>query len=462
MTSISVWIDCGLSLSLPWIKSRPDLLMDTTAQLLHRTAVDAAIQIDPANRLFRVARSCYTDPALFETEMDVIFGRCWLYVGHDSELERPNDFLTRRVARRPVIFLRDSAGRVRCFLNVCPHRGAEICRQRKGNSRGFSCIYHGWGFDNSGQNRKVAEEYLYAPGVKTSGQADLVPVPRFEQYRGFWFLNFDPSACSLVEYLGGASEYIDRVIDQSEQGIRIMGEAQEYSMRANWKLLAENSTDILHVPTLHPTYLDLIAANSGGQLKRDKVEGQSIDLGHGHAVVEREARYGRPIAQWISIWGEEAKREIDGIYARLVARFGEARAHRIAKYARNLLIFPNLVINDIMSVTVRTFQPIAVDYMEVSAWAVVPVEDVGTPSMSRRFSNFLEFLGPGGFATPDDAEALESCQRAFGAWREARWNNLSMGFGTTNGDTHAETPLAELPQRAFWRGWRECLLQARG
>jgi p-cumate 2,3-dioxygenase alpha subunit len=415
--------------------------------------VESAIQVDAARRLFRVSRSVYTDAALFEAEMDAIFAKCWLFVGHDSELPKPGDFLTRRIARRPVIYLRDRVGQVRCFLNVCAHRGAQICRHRGGNARNFVCIYHGWTYENTGRCLKVAEENLYPPGFNDGGHNDMVPVPRFEQYRGFWFLNYDRDACSLAEYLGGAREYIDRVADQSESGLRVVGEVQEYSMRANWKMLAENSTDILHVTTLHPTYLDLIATNSGGRMTRGKMQGESLDLGNGHAVVEREATYGRPIAQWISIWGEEARVEIETIYARLVARFGEARAHKMAKYSRNLLVFPNLVINDIMSLTIRTFQPVAVDYMEVSAWAIAPVEEIGKPAMERRLTNFLEFLGPGGFATPDDVEALESCQRAFGAWREASWNNLSLGFGATPDDLRGDT-MAELPQRAFWRGWR--------
>ena len=72
----------------------------------------------------------------------------------------------------------------------------------------------------------------------------------------------------------------------------------------------------------------------------------------------------------------------------------------MAKCARNMLIFPNLVINDIMSITVRVFQPVAPDYMDVSVWSLAPLEEIGKPALSRRLTNFLEFLGPGGFATP--------------------------------------------------------------
>ncbi len=414
---------------------------------------DAAIRIDEAKGRFSVSRATYTDPALHAAEMEEIFAKCWLFVGHDSELPKANDFLTRTIAGRPVVFLRDKAGTVRCLLNICPHRGAQVTRQKKGSAKLFSCIYHGWAFENSGKAISIAQAETYPPDFNADGANDMVPVPRFESYRGLWFLNFDANAVSLHDYLGNAREYIDIVMDQAVERMQVVGEIQEYSARANWKMLAENSTDILHVETLHPTYLDLIRTNSEGTIVRGRVQGKSIDLGNGHAVVERVASYGRPIARWIPMWGEEAKVEIDAIYARLVKQYGEERANRMAYSARNLLIFPNLVINDIMSVTLRTFQPSAPDYMEISVWAIAPAEEAGKPAMARRLTNFLEFLGPGGFATPDDIEALESCQRAFAASREAPWNDLSKGLG------FAPDASDELPQRLFWLEWRDRLMQ---
>jgi p-cumate 2,3-dioxygenase alpha subunit len=97
--------------------------------------------------------------------------------------------------------------------------------------------------------------------------------------------------------------------------------------------------------------------------------------------------------------------------------------------------------------------------MDISVWSLAPLEEVGKPALSRRLTNFLEFLGPGGFATPDDIEALESCQRAAAAAREAPWNDLSKGFDASGDDKIGDTK-DELPQRAFWRGWQAFLLQA--
>ncbi len=430
-------------------------------QTIVHQRIRQAVRIDPDDRLFRVARSSYVDPEIHRAELAGIFSKCWLYVGHDSELARPNDFKTRTIAGRPVIFVRDGAGTVRCLLNICPHRGAQLCRHREGNARAFHCLYHGWSFASDGTVLHITEEDTYPPGFKANGGNDLVPVARLDQYRGLWFLNFDPDAPALPDYLGAARTFIDRVVDQAEMGMEIVGQPQEYSMRANWKLLAENSTDIVHIHTLHATYLDLVRRNSDGAIGGGAMEGESIDLGNGHAVVERDAPHGRPIAKWISLWGAEAKAEIARTRERLVRRFGEETANKMAGCSRNMLIFPNLVINDIMSLTIRTFQPTAVDYMEVSAWALAPIEERGTPALERRLTNFLEFLGPAGFATPDDVEALESCHRAFAACREAPWNDLSKGFRGSSEDVHGQTK-DELPQRAFWRAWQQCLLDVEG
>jgi len=159
------------------------------------------------------------------------------------------------------------------------------------------------------------------------------------------------------------------------------------------------------------------------------------------------------VAQWIPAWGEDGKRELDEIYARLVARFGEERADRIAHTNRNLLIFPNLVINDIMAITVRTFFPIAPDMMSINAWSLVPADETGDRRRDRLF-NFLEFLGPGGFATPDDIEALEQCQRGYANNKELGWNIISRGMGK-------EVPSYddELQMRAYWTEWRRRMTQ---
>jgi p-cumate 2,3-dioxygenase alpha subunit len=178
------------------------------------------------------------------------------------------------------------------------------------------------------------------------------------------------------------------------------------------------------------------------------------DLKTGHVAIEGRAPWGRPIARAIPAWGEKGKQEVDAIIAELQSRLGPARAERIADRDRNMVIFPNLVINDIMAITVRTFFPIAPDLINVSSWALAPKGE--TPEFrKRRLDNFLEFLGPGGFATPDDIEALESAQLGYVNQDQAPWNDLSRGMTKEVAGGNDEEQM-----RCFWREWSKRMEQA--
>ena len=119
----------------------------------------------------------------------------------------------------------------------------------------------------------------------------------------------------------------------------------------------------------------------------------------------------------------------------------------MADINRNLLIYPNLVVNDIMAVTVRTFMPSAPGQMDVTAWELAPADELAQ-LRQRRLDSFLTFLGPGGFATPDDLEALESCQQGF-ASGGVEWNDISRGMGREPEANDEEQ------MRAFWRRWQQ-------
>ena len=159
------------------------------------------------------------------------------------------------------------------------------------------------------------------------------------------------------------------------------------------------------------------------------------------------APWGRPVAQWTPIWDEELKKDMEKMKERLVERFGEERADRIANYNRNIVIFPNLVINDIMAVTARTFYPTSPGYIEVSGYSLAPKGEEEAHRMARN-DNFLEFLGPGGFATPDDNEALELCQEAYNNKSDVEWNDISKGMVRGEGNALATD---EVQMRNFWR-----------
>ena len=412
-----------------------------------------ALLVDPAQRIFKVARRNFVDHEIFEAEKEKIFDRCWLYLGHSSELPKPGDFISRSVAGRSILFTRDAKGQLRALLNTCPHRGAQVCRERKGNAKSFQCFYHGWVFGADGKLRSQPGEDSYPEGFKGRDTSNMQAVTRYESYRDFNFVSFDPNIIPLVDYLGNAKEYLDVICDQTDAGMSIVAGSQEYSIRANWKLLTENSIDGYHAMTTHASYFDILM-NSTDNMSSGTGGGFGYDLGNGHAVLEYSAPWGRPVAQWISAWGEKGRAEIDAIYNNLVRRHGEERAKRISKLNRNMFIFPNLVINDIMAVTVRTYYPTAPDYMQISSWSLAPKGESEWLS-KYRLHNFLEFLGPGGFATPDDAEALEHCQRGFANFQDVPWNDISKGMNSKR-PIHRD----ELQMRVFWTQWNNQMFPA--
>src|SRR5215831_10672767 len=412
---------------------------------------------DSEKQRFLLDREALVSDAVLADEMRKIFSKCWIYVGHGSELKPPNDFVTRRVAGRPVIFLRDMRGEYRCLFNTCRHRGAIVCTEREGSRRSFRCLYHGWTYRNDGVLAGVPGSEAYR-GDFDKSTLGLKSPAKFENYRDFWFLNLNPQAPSLRDYLARATDYIDLVLDQSPSGkMELITGAQEYDVAANWKLLVENSVDDYHLPTTHATWLDYMK-NSGLKIERPKegmvlpTHGLAVDLGNGHFTTDNINFRGRPVAAWIPIYGEAAKEEIAQIRAELVQRLGPDRAKRVADTNRNLIIFPNLVINDGSSVTVRTFFPEGPGKMHVTAWALGPAEETSA-ARARRLDAFLTFYGPGGFATPDDVEALELVQQGLANWHEDRWSEMSRGMGKEGEQLNSD----EHHLRIFWRRWNELM-----
>lgn len=416
----------------------------------------------PESCNFQVNRKTLVSPEVLQQEMQKIFDKCWIYVGHASELNAPGDFKTRTVCGRPVIFCRDSKNQIRVYLNSCRHRGAVVCREAEGNAKSFLCFYHGWSYNRDGELDGVPGQSAY-PKTFSKGDYNLAQPPRVETYRDFVFLSFNADIMPLDDYLAGAKEYIDLVIDQSPTGrMQVIQGAQEYTIKANWKLMVENSFDDYHLVSTHSTWLNYLK-NSGVEMRKPErgqllpAHGVGKSLGNGHAVIDNVNFRGRPVARWIPIYGEAAKPEIERIREELVRRLGEQRAARVADTNRNLVVFPNLVINDGSSVTIRTFHPLAPDRMAVHAVALGPRDE--TPAARAiRLDSFLTFYGPGGFATPDDVEALESVQAGLATYREIPWSVMTRGMDKEGEQLNTD----ELHLRTFWLHWDKMMNAADG
>jgi p-cumate 2,3-dioxygenase alpha subunit len=414
---------------------------------------------DGAAGTFRIHRSTMTSKEIMDLELKLLFEPSWLYVGHDSEVPRPGDYRRRTVLGRPLFMVHGRDGTIRVLINSCLHRGALVCRTDEGNCDSFVCFYHGWSYDNCGKLIGIPDPEGYPEGF-CDIERRLISPPRVESYRGFYFVNFDPNALSLVDYLGDTRELMDLTIDSAEilGGWKVIKGTAKFDIRANWKLLLENSVDNYHFHTVHKTFLDFMA----GERKRSGLSRATINnithsrglvFPHGHVAMLTQAE-GRTIACPLPTWSKEVIAEVMRTREELATRYGKERGYSMADYSRFVIVFPNLVFHDTQSgFKLRQWWPVAPDLMRVTQWELVPRnerEDVA----DCRLQGGATFQGPGGFGTPDDIEALESCQIGFRA-PEVEWSDASRGTRRTPRSDD------ELTSRAFWREWHS-RIQGRG
>lgn len=408
---------------------------------------------DRENCRFKVSRRVFMDEAILQKEHERIFANCWLYLAHESEVPTNGSFITREVAGRALLLTRDGEGKLNVFYNTCTHRAVAVCREKAGSRNVFPCPYHNWTFNIQGELVHMPGREALPPDANDDGSLNLKPVERFDAFKGFIFVCFNPEVESLVEYLADAAEYLSYVADHGPDGMEVVGGTQEYSANANWKMLSENSYDGYHGQFTHSTYFEYIRSRDGkAPVRKMGAQGWVKNLGNGHAVGESVgvAGWGRPYARWVPGYGEDAKQEIDALSQDIFQRLGEERGEIVANGDRNLVIFPNLVVNDIMAVTIRTYYPVGPGRMLINSWALAPKGE-STASRDRRMKSFVEFLGPAGFATPDDVEMLESAQKS-SYMNPDLWSDCSRGMNMEN-----PSKTEELQLRTFWRRWYQLM-----
>src|SRR5215203_4887069 len=119
-----------------------------------------------------VHRQLYTDPAIFELEMQRIFGAAWIYIGHESQVKKPGDYFATQIGRRPVVMTRDAEGQLRVIRNQCAHRGAMVVATEKGSADEFTCCYHGWTYHLDGRLKAVPLNHGYPRDFKHAYDAN--------------------------------------------------------------------------------------------------------------------------------------------------------------------------------------------------------------------------------------------------------------------------------------------------
>jgi phenylpropionate dioxygenase-like ring-hydroxylating dioxygenase large terminal subunit len=405
----------------------------------------------------RVHSSIYTDPAIFDMEMDRIFHRGWVYVGHQSEVPNKGDFRMRPIGKQPVIMVRGEDGEVRILMNRCTHRGTQVCVHERGNAKRFTCAYHGWSFSNSGRLMGVPKRDGYGSGFRT-GDYSLRSAPRVGHYRGLIFASLHPEGLTLDEYLGPlVKAEIDVALDLSPVGeLDVNAGIHKYGYDGNWKLQLENSVDGYHVNFLHRSYLQIAAKRGSGAsaLTDDGSLARTRSLGNGHVMwdlrpVNRMA--GRNVVDQVSVaqWRKDHRDS-------LVAKYGEARTQELLTAGQaHIAVFPNLVL---LGEHIRTYRPISVDRTEVFLYPTL-LRSVPDEVNQERLRIHEAFYGPAGGGATDDLEIFERVSVGLRATVDP-WIDLSRGLErqTVDADGALVCNITDdLGSRAILRHWRDVM-----
>jgi len=186
-----------------------------------------------------VSAAIFSHPDLYEQELEQIFARTWLLVGHECQIPNHGDFVRSRMGEEQVILTRGRDNKIYVLLNSCPHRGNMVCRYDEGHGLAFQCSFHGWTFSSDGKliNLPPGTEEAYAPDLRKEEWGMLSA--RVETFQGTIWANWDQSAPSLREYFGGAAAYLSAALSDAEgnpDGTELAGGVLRWRVGMNWKV----------------------------------------------------------------------------------------------------------------------------------------------------------------------------------------------------------------------------------
>ena len=376
-------------------------------------SADANTLIDdrPQEGIFRVHRDVFADPEVFELEMKYVFGRTWVFLGAESQIAKPDEFITAWIGRTPVLVMRDAAGNLGAFLNTCPHKGAQLAHTERGSAKYLVCPYHGWAFNSSGKNIDVKDRAVacYPPAFDAFNH-DLIPIARVGSYGGLIFGSLSPEVPPLADYLGDVKTFIDIAMKQGPHGMEVIPGRVSYTYRGNWKLQMDNAMDQYHLTSVHASYMTVMDRRRKGEGHDD-----ARQFDWHRRVLEKSGMFNFPHGHsltWIN-QAEVEKRPIYPMLDEIRSRVGPVHAEWMLK-SRIALIFPNFQIADGTTLNLRTFRPISVGLTEMRVQCIAPIGEA--PALRKwRLRQFEDFFGASGFASPDDAACFESTQRGYAA-----------------------------------------------
>ncbi len=186
-----------------------------------------------------LAARYYTDPEVFAVELEQIFARSWVMVGHVSEVAEPGTIITAEVGDESVLVANDG-GVLRAMYNVCQHRGHQLVNAEQVRVDQITCPYHAWTYGLDGR-------LLHARGESVGDIC--VPGVRLETLGGFMFVNLDPGAAPLSETVPGVEDELLALAPDTAH--RVLAARNTHEVQANWKVVVENYNECYHCPNVH-------------------------------------------------------------------------------------------------------------------------------------------------------------------------------------------------------------------
>lgn len=414
------------------------------------------------------SRSIFWDPDIYQEELKQIFNRCWLFLGHESQIPDAGDFLRTYMGEDDVIVVRGEDQEVRAFLNACSHRGNKVCQAEWGKTKAFTCSYHGWAFDTSGKLAAVPLEEVIYDNLDRS-KLGLVPVARVQTYKGMIFGTFAEQGPDLLEYLGDAAYYLDVVLDASPEGMELIGSPFRVEITGNWKLPVENAIgDGYHVAWAHAGAMRVVG--SIGQGRSESVLGIGKDNGGldssgqiqvtlpPHTILstlDGQSGYALYDNPGPCIEFTEQKRPS------VVDRLGEVRGNQLYGSETHMGIFPNLQIIQGLNL-LRVIHPKGPGSFEVATYAMA---DKSAPDEVKEIivKHVGQTFGTAGLLEGDDGDFTEAITHSADGYATRQMKGwLGMGKGRKidwEGPGDASPGIVnELCQREFYLQWQKTMM----
>ncbi|MBF6569767.1 MAG: aromatic ring-hydroxylating dioxygenase subunit alpha [Candidatus Binataceae bacterium] len=420
----------------------------------------AAIDYQDLVRRDQVHARLYYDPAIFEEEMDKIFSHHWVYVGHESEVAEPGEFVCRWLGLQPVILVRDRKRQLHLLMNRCRHRSNTICQVERGNAAGgFRCAYHGWTYSPSGELTGLPYSVGYDSRDFRKEDYGLIRVT-IESCHGFIFGNLNPGGHSLLAQIGAARPLLEQVINLAPAGeVMLRAGLLKHKYRANWKMTMENVLDAYHPPVLHQTAFHL---GTGKSFNWDSVYGpegnaRTRDLGNGNGQIDFNAQNRKSGFFFQGLKGDIDESAQRAYHAGLAKRLGQERvAQVLGDSDPHFSIFPNF--NYLPPGQVRLIRPVSIDETHIYYFPVM-LKDAPIEINRERIRRSGYMHGPAGLVAPDDIDVYERNQEALKA-RQDEWVILRRGLRTEQREEDGSIvgmAYEETTQRGLWRHYRQLM-----